>query len=67
MAKSIRLIEIDTQRASFGPPAARGLFWEHWFENEPENEKRRANQTLDEHGIWEKAINLEILAIDGKK
>jgi hypothetical protein len=67
MAKSIHLSEIETPRTELTAPLSRGLFWEHWFEGQPRDQRARANRFLDEHGIWEKAVNLEILAMDEKK
>jgi hypothetical protein len=67
MAKSIRLIEIDEQRAQLIAPLSRGCFWEHWFDGQSHNQKPQANRTLDEHSIWETAVNFEILAMDHDK
>ena len=67
MAKSIRMHEIEEQRANLTAPMShRGSFWEHWFENQGPNQ-RSANRSLDEHSIWERAVKWEILAMEGKK
>jgi hypothetical protein len=64
MAKSIRISDV----AGFDPltaaPSSHG-FWEHWFEMQPT--KLSEPGTIDEHGIWEKAVSLEILAIEESK
>ncbi|HEV2329863.1 MAG TPA: hypothetical protein VGY56_13855 [Verrucomicrobiae bacterium] len=67
MAKSIRLNGIEEQLDPLVAPLSRSSFWEHWFEGHPEDQRAQANRTLDEHSIWEKAVNLEILAMDDKK
>lgn len=64
MAKSIRLTEIDEQRAQMGAPLSRAAYWEHWFASQSNYPKLQASQSLDEHSIWEKAVNLEILAMN---
>ncbi|HEY1787685.1 MAG TPA: hypothetical protein VGJ73_05990 [Verrucomicrobiae bacterium] len=66
MAKSIRLSDIEAPRAHVSS-LSRGSFWENWFEGEPASQKQQAHSLLDEHNIWEKAVNLEILAFDDKK
>lgn len=65
MAKSIRLTEIQEQRAQMGAPLTCGSFWEHWFDAQSQNQRPLAIR--EEHSIWEQAVNLEILALDGKK
>lgn len=67
MAKSIRLTEIDALRGDLVAPLSHASFWEHWFDGQSHNEKPETNRTLDEHSIWETAVNLEILATDDKK
>jgi hypothetical protein len=67
MAKSIRFTEIDAQRDQLVVPLSRGSFWENWFDGQPQDQKPQGNRILDEHSIWEKAVNLEILAMDDKK
>jgi hypothetical protein len=67
MAKSIRLTENDAQCDPLVAPLPRGSFWENWFDGQPQNPKSQINRTLDEHSIWERAVNLEILAMEDKK
>ncbi|HTV42606.1 MAG TPA: hypothetical protein VMF08_18725 [Candidatus Sulfotelmatobacter sp.] len=68
MAKSIRMQEIEEQRANLTAPLPRGgSFWEHWFQNQAPSQKFSTTGPLDEHSIWEKAVKWEILATDGKK
>jgi|HubBroStandDraft_5_1064220.scaffolds.fasta_scaffold185482_1 hypothetical protein len=67
MAKSIHLSELETPYADITAPLSRGSFWEHWFEGQPRDERPQAGRALDEHGIWKKAVNLEILALEEKK
>ena len=68
MAKSIRIHEIEEQRANLAAPMSHGgSFWEHWFENQASNQKTWANRSLDEHSIWEKAVKWELLAMEDKK
>ncbi|HEX3624868.1 MAG TPA: hypothetical protein VH280_05505 [Verrucomicrobiae bacterium] len=67
MAKSIRINEIDAQRDQLVAPLTRGAFWEHWFEAQSHDQKPQVNGNLDEHSIWETAVNLEILATGDKK
>ena len=64
MAKSIRLHDVAELDA---PTAARPShgFWEHWFDMQPM--KHAVHRKIDEHGIWEKAVTLEILAMDEAK
>jgi hypothetical protein len=64
MAKSIRINEIADVDPLMAAPPSNG-FWEHWFDMQPV--KHPAHNILDEHGIWERAVSLEILAMeDGK-
>ena len=65
MAKSIRLSEVETQRAHMGAPLSCGSFWEHWFDAQTQGQRPLAIR--EEHSIWERAVNLEILALDDKK
>jgi hypothetical protein len=67
MAKSIRITEIDAPPASLGAPLSHSAFWEHWFDSHAHNLRPQLSRPLDEHSIWEKAVNLEILAIDDDK
>lgn len=67
MAKSIRLSEIDAQRGPLLAPLSRGSYWEHWFDTQSHDQNPQVIGARDEHSIWEKAVNLEILAIEGKK
>jgi hypothetical protein len=67
MAKSIHLSEIEIPCGEITAPLPRGFFWEHWFDGQPRDERSQASRSLDEHSIWEKAVNLEVLAIDEKK
>ena len=64
MAKSIRLSEIDMNRAFVTPPLSRGSFWENWFDGHPQTPGHHTHRSLDEHSIWEKAVNLELLAME---
>src|ERR1700728_2930790 len=59
MAKSIHLHEIETE--TFPPTLSAGSFWGHWFEIQAR--RRAAAMRLDEHRIWEKAVNFDILAM----
>jgi hypothetical protein len=63
MAKSIRLHDLAELDSPMAAPSSHG-FWEHWFEMQP---ARPARAKIDEHGIWEKAVTLEILAMDEVK
>lgn len=67
MAKSIRLSEIEGYRAEMGTPLSAGSFWEHWFDTQSQNQKPLAFRPHEEHSIWERAVNLEILAMEGDK
>jgi hypothetical protein len=67
MAKSIRLTEIDAQGGPLVAPLSRGSYWEHWFDAQSRDQKPQSIDTLDEHSIWESAVNFEILAIEEKK
>jgi len=67
MAKSIRLTEMEAEHAHVTAPLSRGTYWEHWFDGQPQGGSPEANRALDEHSIWEKAVNFEILAMDDKK
>jgi hypothetical protein len=64
MAKSIRLSDIDVNRAYGTAPLSRGSFWENWFDGEPQTPRHYTHRPLDEHSIWEKAVNLELLAME---
>jgi hypothetical protein len=64
MAKSIRLSDIAELDPSSAAPPSHG-FWEHWFDMQPAKHPTQAK--IDEHGIWEKAVTLEILAMDEAK
>ena len=67
MAKSIRIQEIEEQRANLTAPLPPGgSFWEHWFHNQAPDQKISATSPLDEHSIWEKAVNFDILAMEEK-
>ncbi|MGH7941527.1 MAG: hypothetical protein ACREE6_01170 [Limisphaerales bacterium] len=67
MAKSTRLSEIEAHRAHSGASLSDGCFWEHWFDMESQNQKPLSLHAQDEHSIWERAVNFEILALDEKK
>jgi hypothetical protein len=67
MAKSIRLSEIDALRAHSGAQLSHGSFWENWFDAHTQDQKPLAIRQQEEHSIWEKAVNLEILAMEGEK
>lgn len=67
MAKSIRITEIDVPHIPSGAPLSHGAFWEHWFDTHAQNQRQQLSRSLDEHSIWEKAVNLEILALDDKE
>lgn len=66
MAKSIRLSEVEALRAHSGAPLSPGSFWENWFDAQSD-QKPLAMRPQDEHSIWERAVNLEILAMEGEK
>jgi hypothetical protein len=63
MAKSIHINDIAELDASTAAPPSHG-FWEHWFDMQPS--KYSDLGKIDEHGIWEKAVSLEILANESK-
>ncbi|HUA66187.1 MAG TPA: hypothetical protein VME24_10085 [Alphaproteobacteria bacterium] len=67
MAKSIRLSEIEADGAPMGAPLSCGSFWEHWFDAQSQNQKPLAFRPHEEHSIWERAVNLEILAMERDK
>ena len=67
MAKSIRLTEIEAQRAHSGALLSRGSFWENWFDVQSQSQRPLGMHSQDEHSIWEKAVNLEILAMESEK
>jgi hypothetical protein len=64
MAKTIRINEIAELDPSTATRPSHG-FWEHWFDMQPT--KRSIGDKIDEHGIWEKAVSLEILAMNQTK
>ena len=64
MAKSIRISDVAGLDPLTASPSSHG-FWEHWFEMQPT--KLPVQDKIDEHGIWEKAVSLEILAMDDSK
>jgi hypothetical protein len=59
MAKSIEMHEIEEVGHSTRNQAS-GSFWEHWFKGQ--SPLSPAGGDLDEHSLWEKAINFGILA-----
>lgn len=63
MAKSIHLHEIETD--TIPSTLSSGSFWESWFETQPHG--RGMDMRLDEHSIWEKAVNFEIWAMHNAK
>jgi hypothetical protein len=67
MAKSIHLNQLETESGNLAapPPSASGSFWEHWFKTSAS--ARRANRSLDEHSVWEKAVNLAVLGTEKEK
>lgn len=58
MAKSIRLSDVSLEYGNTATLPS-GSFWEHWFNTQ--HPSHPSDQNLDEHGIWEKAINLSII------
>jgi hypothetical protein len=64
MAKSIRINEIAELDPSTAALPSHG-FWEDWADMKPA--KHSARDKIDEHGIWEKAVSLEILALNEVK
>jgi hypothetical protein len=64
MAKSIRTYDIAELDPSMVAPSSHG-FWEHWFDMKPV--RHAGLEKIDEHGIWEKAVSLEILAMNDYK
>jgi hypothetical protein len=64
MAKSIRLNDAAELDPSMAALPSHG-FWEHWFDMQPV--KHPAPEKIDEHGIWERAVSLEILAMNETK
>jgi hypothetical protein len=67
MAKSIRLSEVEALRAHSGAALSRGSFWENWFDAQTQSQRPLTIRSQEEHSIWEKAVNLEILAMEGEK
>jgi hypothetical protein len=65
MAKSTRTNEIEAHRTPLTAPLSRDSYWEHWFGGQPQSLRPQAIRPVDEHGIWEKAVNLEIFAMEG--
>jgi hypothetical protein len=65
MAKSIRLSEFALEIGNAGSGLSSGSFWENWFKTQAPG--RAMERNLDEHRIWEKAVNLEILAAEEAK
>lgn len=64
MAKSIRLNDLADLDPSTAASPSHG-FWEHWYDMQPA--KNQSREKIDEHGIWEKAVTLEILALNETK
>jgi hypothetical protein len=64
MAKSIRINDVADLDPLTAAPSSNG-FWEHWFDMQPV--KHPAPGEMGEHGIWEKAVSLEILAMNEMK
>ena len=64
MAKSFRIHDVAELDPLTAAPPSHG-FWEHWFDMQPV--RRPAHGEIDEHGIWEKAVSLEILAMNETK
>jgi hypothetical protein len=63
MAKSIRLHEVKTTGNT--ATLSSGGFWENWFESHTQSHS--GEQNLDEHNIWEKAVNFGVLAMEKAK
>lgn len=62
MAKSIRGTEVSLEYGNTASALPSGSFWEHWFNTQYPS--RPVDRNIDEHGIWEKAINLGILTAE---
>lgn len=58
MAKSIHLEEVNN--TANHPTVFSRSYWEHWFETQ--SSRPAFESHLDEHGVWEKAVSLGILA-----
>ena len=65
MAKSISLNEFALETGNTGSTMSSGSFWENWFKTQAPGGAIERN--LDEHRIWEKAVNVEILSAAEKK
>lgn len=63
MAKTFHLQEV-ADVGTLATPLRGGSFWEHWFETQA---TKHAERNLDEHRVWEQAINFGILAIEKAK
>jgi hypothetical protein len=64
MAKSLRINDVaELDNPLTAVPPSNG-FWEHWFDMQPV--KHPIQDNIDEHGIWERAVSLEILANEEK-
>jgi hypothetical protein len=66
MAKSLDLNDFASKAdltADLFANLPTGTFWEHWFDAHAATQAaQRLEQRLDEHNVWEKAVNLEVLA-----
>jgi hypothetical protein len=65
MAKSIHFNEIADAQDGATMSLSAGGFWEHWFDTQ--SSRRPADQNLDEHRVWENAVNFGILTFDKSK
>jgi hypothetical protein len=64
MAKSARLHELE-EPGQTKAGAVSANFWEHWFQ--AQSSSHAPYRSLDEHTVWEKAINFGFLAADKAK
>ena len=62
MAKSIH--KFEAEQGNLNDAAPSGFFWEHWFDTQA---ACSAGRISDEHGIWEKAVSISVLAMDKAK
>jgi len=64
MAKSIPMNQIEESH-DFTGALPTTSFWDYWFA--VRSTVRPAKRTLDEHRIWERALNLGVLSMKGTK
>jgi hypothetical protein len=65
MAKALRTSDV-TNLDPFTAAPSSSNFWENWFEMQPAKHPAYGS-FVEEHGIWEKAVSLELLAMNEMK